>query len=182
MKMINEGRIFGNVEVRGDCLLYRGALTSDGYARVKMKGRKYPLHRLSYEHVIGRIPKAMQIDHVCRRRECVNPGHLEPVTPQENVLRGNTLAAKNAKKTRCANGHLYNRRNTNDDRECSSCKKAYGRKYYHQNAKRINARRRGERRENPEKVKAYYRDYRRKNARRLRAYFQKYSKTYVRRR
>jgi len=32
-------------------------------------------------------------------RRCVNPDHLEPVTRRENILRGQSLMAHNARKT-----------------------------------------------------------------------------------
>lgn len=44
-------------------------------------------HRLSYETFVGNIPDGLQIDHLCRVRDCVNPLHLEPVTGDENLRR-----------------------------------------------------------------------------------------------
>jgi hypothetical protein len=41
-----------------------------------------------YEALTGSIPADLQLDHLCRVRNCVNPAHLEPVTPRENVRRG----------------------------------------------------------------------------------------------
>ena len=45
-------------------------------------------HRLYYERRKGAIPPDRQIDHLCRVPACVNPDHLEPVTPAENIRRG----------------------------------------------------------------------------------------------
>jgi len=44
-------------------------------------------HRWAYEHFVGPIPQGLTIDHLCERRNCVNPRHLEPVTQQVNSLR-----------------------------------------------------------------------------------------------
>lgn len=41
-------------------------------------------HRVSYALFIGPIKAQMHIDHRCRNKKCVNPAHLQQVTPQEN--------------------------------------------------------------------------------------------------
>lgn len=63
-------------------------------------------HRVSYFMATGLNPNA-DLDHLCRNTSCVNPDHLEPVTHKENMLRGISPTAVNAKKTHCNRGHEY---------------------------------------------------------------------------
>lgn len=62
--------------------------------------------------VHGPIGAGMVIDHLCRNRACVNPGHLEVVTVRVNTLRGHTIQATNANKTHCKRGHPFDEANT----------------------------------------------------------------------
>lgn len=56
--------------------------------------------------------KGKEIDHLCRNRKCLNPDHLEVVTPRVNNMRSNSIAAINNRKTHCLNGHEFNEQNT----------------------------------------------------------------------
>ena len=81
------------------------SLNNHGYSTIRVKGKLFYAHRLTYEHFVGLIPKGFDIDHLCRTPDCVNPGHLEAVTHRQNVLRGLSLSAVTARTGVCQRGH-----------------------------------------------------------------------------
>lgn len=94
------------VDIATGCWIWRGSfLQKSGYGRIKVKGRDYVAHRFIYERYVEPVPKELQLDHLCRVRLCVNPQHLEPVTPYENQLRGSTFTKKFSESLTCSRGH-----------------------------------------------------------------------------
>lgn len=69
------------------CWLWTGTVKPGGYGKVTLRGRQYHAHRAAWEHFRGPIPKGLDIHHQCRVRHCVNPKHMELVTPLGNQRR-----------------------------------------------------------------------------------------------
>lgn len=116
----------------GACWIWKGRLSRQGYGRfdtLARFGKRTTLapHRFAYEDMVGEIPSGLQLDHLCRVRHCVNPSHLEPVTARENLLRGDTLPARELRNTHCPSGHPYSPDNlylSTGYRRCRTCHRA----------------------------------------------------------
>lgn len=114
-------RFVSKIEVADNgCWEWQGHLTL-GYGRVVIGGGKQRAHRFAYEYYIGEIPEGLEIDHLCRNTKCVNPDHLEAVTHQENMSRG-----EHSLKTHCPRGHPYSGENLyinppKYNRKCRTC-------------------------------------------------------------
>jgi hypothetical protein len=100
-------RFFAKVDAHGVCWEWTAATAKNGYGVFNRgAGAGTALaHRWCYEFLVGPIPDGLQLDHVCRNRRCVNPDHLEPVSQRENLLRGYSRMAQNARKTCCPQCH-----------------------------------------------------------------------------
>lgn len=108
------------VEASG-CLIWQGLKFSNGYGRFDhSKSNNNPgAHRWAYVRFRGPIPVGFVLDHLCRVKECVNPWHLEIVTPKENVRRGLW-----GEMTHCRRGHELTPENTGrqkNGRYCRQC-------------------------------------------------------------
>jgi hypothetical protein len=136
----NESKFLKDVVKTDSCWLWKGNLRSGGYGaftpRTFTKTSKAPsglAHRWAYEHWNGPIPHNLVVNHKCRVRNCVNPEHLNLLSNRENILIGTGASARNAKKTRCAQGHPYSSDNIiwlrGKWRRCKICNKIQCAKY-----------------------------------------------------
>lgn len=99
-----------------------------GYGQVTVDGRKRRAHKLVYEQLVGPVPDGYHLHHRCENHACVNPAHLQPLTPADHAK----LNA-NAKKTHCKHGHEYTDANTGLNqgrRYCRECARTLNRRRY----------------------------------------------------
>lgn len=110
------------------CWIWIASLTLAGYGQFKTRDRvsMHVAHKWAYQQLVGPVPNGLELDHLCRRRACVRPTHIEAVTHLENVRRGNG----NGSQTHCPQGHPYSLDNTYRNqsgrtyRRCKQCIRA----------------------------------------------------------
>lgn len=102
------------------CWLWTGS-DAHGYGRFTVGASQQPAHRIALS-VIETIDLALEIDHKCVVRACVNPAHLHQVSRERNC------ALTRIRNVTCRRGHKWNESNTRwrrngkyDIRVCKEC-------------------------------------------------------------
>ena len=140
MEEFDSVRFFGYVDLGVSlgmgCWEWSGAKFPDGYGAFRVGQRVLGAHRVLFQFLVGSDLDGLQLDHLCRNPPCVNPDHLEPVTPRVNALRGRTgnpTGQMSRAKTHCPRSHPYSGDNllisTTGARVCRACNRLKARKY-----------------------------------------------------
>ena len=101
------------------CWIWTAGVTKDGYGRFRpVAGETMKLaHRWAMEQFCYPLSDDLEVDHLCKVRNCVNPDHLEDVNRDENMRR--------ARKTHCKWGHELSEENVyvtpKGHRQCREC-------------------------------------------------------------
>ena len=77
-------RMGARVEVVGECWVMDGK--PDTYAKIAIGGRLTSAHRVSFEVFYPDVETlGMHIHHTCHQPGCVNPAHLQAMTPKDHM-------------------------------------------------------------------------------------------------
>lgn len=82
-------RIFSkiNFDGPGGCWEWTGTLKTKGYGGIRIfegGGREVLAHRHIWHLLRGSLPTHIHLHHKCENKRCVNPDHLQPLTPREH--------------------------------------------------------------------------------------------------
>lgn len=111
LKELEMRRIFSKISINENgCWIWNGARNM-GYGVINFRGVTTKMHRLLYEVFVDKLPPYSGVnvlDHVvCDNPSCCNPEHVKLVKQSYNVLRANSISARNAAKTHCHKGHPF---------------------------------------------------------------------------
>lgn len=121
-------RIASKIEVTEDgCWMWRAAICRYGYGALRVDGSTRRAHRHIYEQLVGPIPEGLEVHHVCETRACVNPAHMQTMTPREHraLSRGKPHDRAREDRPACPHGHPYDEANKSVRRDgsyfCRTC-------------------------------------------------------------
>ena len=127
----------------GPCWLWTACTPERGYGRFSFRAKVWFAHRVAYTLTFGEIPDDKELDHLCRVKKCVRPGHLDPVTHRGNMTApgarvGIPTGELKKAKTHCPQGHPYSGENlyvtSQGFRQCKICSQIRQRKFLKGNA------------------------------------------------
>lgn len=108
------------LDLSAPCKPWPGRVCPEGYGKVTVDGQERYVHRLTYQLLVGPIPRGWEVDHVCHtsaiargecgsgpceHRACYEPAHLEAVSSRENSIRGAHPLFAIARSNTCRKGH-----------------------------------------------------------------------------
>lgn len=124
---------WSRVEKTAECWLWHGFIDHNGYGVINLPvdggWSKFFAHRVAFSLDQGECAVDQPLDHLCRKRNCVNPSHLESVTHAINIARGMTPVAEKAQQIVClkcgSELTIVPRGNFGTQRRCLRCHNNY---------------------------------------------------------
>lgn len=77
--------IYSQTKIVGECLVWTGLLSANGYGKISINQRTWSAHRAAYTIEYGEIPNGLIIRHLCNNKVCINIKHLIAGTQAKNM-------------------------------------------------------------------------------------------------
>lgn len=77
-------RLAAKLKPQGECLVFVGTKTDQGYGRLTVAGKSVGAHRVAWELINGPIPDELCVLHRCDNPSCCYVGHLFLGTVADN--------------------------------------------------------------------------------------------------
>lgn len=77
-------RFWKNVDKSGDCWIWTGATTGNGYGTIRYRGKQEGAHRVAWILTNGDITAGLLVRHSCDNSLCVRVDHLSLGTTADN--------------------------------------------------------------------------------------------------
>jgi hypothetical protein len=79
-------RLMLKIDTQGPdgCWIWNGSTNQKGYGKLRVGNRVIYAHRLIFSILVEPINDGMVINHVCKRRNCMNVAHMEMVAGPDN--------------------------------------------------------------------------------------------------
>ena len=115
-------RIAKSTRRQGECLIWTGARSNNGYGVISVFGRPIGVHRVVAQLAFGTTPEGHDVHHACGEKLCVNLAHLGPMSRLEHNWQTFREGVE-----MCQRGHYFSEENTywapNGTRHCKACRK-----------------------------------------------------------
>ena len=140
------------------CWLWQKSKNHDGYGWTSLNNKTHQAHRLVYRLLCGEPLPELVCDHLCSVRHCVNPAHIELVTPGENIRRSPVTPSGRDRCLQCG-GEFQLVGKSKPQRRCKPCEKKRKLQYRTENKERLDAKQREWNDANRDKLKEYQQRY-----------------------
>lgn len=79
-----EQSVASHTEWVGECLVWTGDISDQGYGIITRRGRPLRAHREVFRLAFPELKPEQYVDHKCHNRACVNMKHLRVASPKQN--------------------------------------------------------------------------------------------------